>query len=770
MELPFSILSRDAVCFEEVADSRDECLVLWALTRNLVLHAVPFRPPSASGAGQHGRGSADFSNSTVASLLASLPTREACDGVALNPPAGSEYPTCCSFVSPRDLLVGYGTGKLQLIRVTRQRPNAGAGVGEGPHTVQAEVVRELPVSGYLSYLNPLAYRQTAQPPSSPVVALGGWAAGGGELLVFSLHADRKVRVWSTRSSKGVVLSELALPGAVDRGLLYADCSKILVHSDAAVSRLVVSLTEPSHSRVWVSKPFSTAAEVEGWKDMHLAAQCFEENQLLADVCLVATDDSEEKVPVEARGSTQRGSPQRRPPRRRLRLWAALANDGLAYAPLETKKGGAGRTNGFIDGSAADDEGVPSSFIRLWRAPPSGLEDVGMLLGSVVSGGGEKGQGSNRRDALRQNLLVLHERFGPHWEATIRHVEASFLRFLAAPASRFSSMALVKAMTRMRSAPSLSGAGGHGRGGRGGRRGGHEDVDREPLPNGERLWEMVAGVVRKEADQALAEANRHQSRYQQQDEEEAGMAEGEKRALALLSTWVHFLDLAEQSREVLSQPLALLGGGDTNANGCRSVVAVRVDRCSTAVPVRLPMPHHLTFLDAFDEWMFDCAPNAVGDVNRCLFEALATTGQLPDPVLLKARAAEALQRRRPGRELDAGLVLRGTDPGRDHGSDGHNSPKLTQEPARRGGGVIDGDDEHPRWRHQQQQQQQQQQPVPFACDGSTGSLSDRRDFGALSGSSPDQPHALSPPGDGRYAAAPSPGPIRSAARPASGHGT
>jgi len=666
MELPFSVLSRDAVCFEEVADSREECLVLWALTRNLVLHAVPFKPPSTSGGG-HGRGSASPSNSTVASLLAVLPTREACDGVALNPPAGSEYPTCCSFVTPRDLLVGYGTGKLQVIRLTRRRADAAVGVGEGPHPVQAEVVRELPASGYLSYLNPLAYRQAAQPPSSPVVALGGWTAGGGELLVFSLHADRKLRVWSTRSSKGVMLSELALPGAVDRGLLYAGCSKVLVHTDAAVSRLVVSLTEPSHSRVWVSRPFSSAAEVEGWKDTHLAAHCFEENQLVADVRLVASDDGEEEVAVGARGSPQRGSPQRRQPRRRLRLWAALANDGLAYASLETKKGGAGWTSGWV-GGGAEGGGGPASLIRLWQAPPSGLEDVGLLLGSAASGGGgEKGQSSGRRDALRQSLLLLHACFGPQWEATIRHLEASFLSFLAAPASRFSSMALVKAMERMRAAPSLSGAAGRGRGGGGGsRRVGHGDVDREPLPSGERLWEMVAGVVRKEADQALAEAVRQQPRYQQQqqqDEEEAGMAEGEKRALALLSAWVHFLGLAEQSREVFSQPLALMGGGETSTKGGggggESVVAVRVDRCSTAVPVRLPLAHHLTFLDAFDGWLSEYAPDAALDVNRCLFEAMATTGQLPDPVLLKARAAEALQCRRPGKGLDAGLVLRGT---------------------------------------------------------------------------------------------------------------
>jgi hypothetical protein len=665
MELPFSVLSRDAVCFEEVADSREECLVLWALTRNLVLHAVPFKPPSASGGG-HGRGNASHGNSTVASLLAALPTREACDGVALNPPAGSEYPTCCSFVTPRDLLVGYGTGKLQLIRVTRQRGDAGVGVGEGPHVVQAEVVRELPASGYLSYLNPLAYRQAAQPPSSPVVALGGWAASGSELLVFSLHADRKLRVWSTRSSKGVMLSELALPGAVDRGLLYAGCSKVLVHTDAGASCLVVSLTEPSHSRVWVSKPFSSAAEVEGWKDTHLAAHCFEENQLLADVRLVASDDGEEgekEVAVGARGSLQRGSPQRRPPRpRRLRLWAALANDGLAYAPLETKKGGAGWTSGWGGGGGVQGgEGGPASLIRLWQAPPSGLEDVGLLLGSAaIGGGGEKGQGSGRRDALRQSLLLLYARFGPQWEVTVRHVEASFLRFLAAPSSRFSSMALVKAMERMRSAPSLSGASGRGRGGGGSRRGGHGDGDREPVPTGEQLWEMVTGVVRKEADQALAEAVRQQPRYQQrqQDEEEAGMAEGEKQALALLSAWVHFLDLAEQSREVLSQPLALMGGGELSTKCGASVVAVRVDRCSTAVPIRLPLAHHLTFLDAFEEWMSECAPEATLDVNRCLFEALATTGQLPDPVLLKARATEALKRRRPGKGLDAGLVLRG----------------------------------------------------------------------------------------------------------------
>ena len=93
MELPFPILSRDAICFEET--SNEEFVILWALTRNLVVHAVPFRQASRNS-----------------SIFASLPSREACDGTAIRPPSGSTYPSCSAWITPQDLVIGYEAGKV----------------------------------------------------------------------------------------------------------------------------------------------------------------------------------------------------------------------------------------------------------------------------------------------------------------------------------------------------------------------------------------------------------------------------------------------------------------------------------------------------------------------------------------------------------------------------------------------------------------------------------------------------------------------------------
>ena len=653
MELPFPVLSRDAVCFEEVTGDRDECMVMWALTRDLVLHAVPFRPPMATAGQQHQQQHLQLHQHDqqqqllqgagevpATSLLAALPSPEACHAVALRPPQGSRHPSCCSFLTPRDMLIGYSSGKVQLLRVTRER-GEGGGVGGPSHPViHVEVVRELPAAGYLSYLNPLSYRQTAQPVSSPVIAVVGHDFGrGAELLVFSLHTDRKLRIWQARS-KGQLVSELPLVGAVDRGLLYSGCSKVMVHQAAGGScRVVVSLTEPSYSRIWVSKAFSNSGEVEKWKEGHLAAHCFEESQLVADVGLVPDG-----------GEGERGRGQGGARGSRLRLWAALADDGLAYTVLDDKaKTGAGAG-----------AGAGGRLTRLWQAPPSGLEDIGTLLPlPAAAGAGRKENKGSQREVLRQSLLQLHLRLGSQWDDTVRHIEASFLRVLTAP-SRFSSMALMKAVERMRSAPlGLAGGAGGGRGnsGRGstmrsprGRT--TSDGEKEVLLVGERLWEMVVGVVRKEADQAMAEVARQQP-YHHERKQEENKDEAEKKAQALLSAWLHFLDLAEQSRELMGQPLGLVfgpGGQET------APALLRLDRFSHVAEVRLPLGRISPFLEAFDRWLAEAAPSTALALNQALSETIASQGQLPDPVEVKRLAVEALQRRPSG--LDAGLVLTG----------------------------------------------------------------------------------------------------------------
>lgn len=629
IELPFSVLSRDAVFFEEAPDSRDESLVVWALTRDLVLHAVPFKATS----GQDGRGYPDES-SQDASLLALLPRREACDGVGLSPPSGSEYPTCCTFVNRRNLIIGYETGRLQIVRVTRERSVADAAGGEAPCILQVQVVRELPAAGYLSYLNPLAYRQSNTSPPSPIIALGGCAADGDDLLVFSLHADRKLRAWSSRS-KGM-LNEISLPEAVDRGLLYSSCSKIVVYNRSGrvgaknSYHLAVSLAEPSHSRLWVSKPFFTTADVEGWRDAHLAAFSFEEDQLIADICLSET--------VE--GDGRMGEP-----RSRLKLWAVLAKDGLVYASLDNKE------VGVVGGRESSRHKRAPSLVRLWRASFSGLENVDVLLRSVGSGGRESGdpvEGS-RNKSFSHALLILHKFFGAEWKATARYIETSFLRALSVPDSGFSCMALMNAIRRIKPAPPPGRDAGEGA----------TFQDREAPPPQERLWELVADTVRVEADRALAEALRRRACHLSTGDEVAEVKGGHKEVLALLSAWTRFLNTAAECRDVLSQPLGFLANADDGGSAresARTISIVRVDRCSAVVPVRLPLGPKSHFLDMFDAWVREYAPDAAMEINGYLWKTLVSTGQLPDPSLLKARAVHALEHR-AGAGEDAGMILK-----------------------------------------------------------------------------------------------------------------
>jgi hypothetical protein len=69
----------------------------------------------------------------------------------------------------------------------------------------------------------------------------------------------QLRVWAAKGKGTALVSELSLPGALDRGLVYSGCSKVAVvpcgEGGAGSFRLLVSLTEPSHSRLWVSQPF-----------------------------------------------------------------------------------------------------------------------------------------------------------------------------------------------------------------------------------------------------------------------------------------------------------------------------------------------------------------------------------------------------------------------------------------------------------------------------------------------------------------------------------
>lgn len=70
----------------------------------------------------------------------------------------------------------------------------------------------------------------------------------------------QLRIWAAKGKGTALHAELSLPGALDRGLVYAGCSKVAVvplPGGGGGYRLLVSLTEPSHSRIWVSQPFRT---------------------------------------------------------------------------------------------------------------------------------------------------------------------------------------------------------------------------------------------------------------------------------------------------------------------------------------------------------------------------------------------------------------------------------------------------------------------------------------------------------------------------------
>ena len=72
------------------------------------------------------------------------------------------------------------------------------------------------------------------------------------------QTTNQLRIWAAKGKGSALITELSLPGAVDRGLLYSSCSKVaLVSGGDGSYRLLVSLTEPSHSRLWVSKSFRT---------------------------------------------------------------------------------------------------------------------------------------------------------------------------------------------------------------------------------------------------------------------------------------------------------------------------------------------------------------------------------------------------------------------------------------------------------------------------------------------------------------------------------
>jgi hypothetical protein len=131
MQLPHAVLSRDALRVE-AGPTPEAAALLWTLAPNLVLRCVAYRRPgpaaaaaSAAAEGQQGRGSrrggaADgtavaAAATPLASLFDHLPRNEQAEAVAIRPPAGSDYPSCCAFVlagRARHLVIGYPTGKV----------------------------------------------------------------------------------------------------------------------------------------------------------------------------------------------------------------------------------------------------------------------------------------------------------------------------------------------------------------------------------------------------------------------------------------------------------------------------------------------------------------------------------------------------------------------------------------------------------------------------------------------------------------------------------
>ena len=87
------------------------------------------------------------------------------------------------------------------------------------------------------------------------------------------------------------------------------------------------------------------------------------------------------------------------------------------------------------------------------------------------------------------------------------------------------------------------------------------------------------------------------------ESEAPISE-ETKAVVLTESWKHFLDLAEQSRDLVNQPLALVGAlaEDVDPVLCGPMV-IRVDRSTSVVKVASPLPQ-TPIMDAFEKF----APN------------------------------------------------------------------------------------------------------------------------------------------------------------------
>jgi hypothetical protein len=257
-----------------------------------------------------------------------------------------------------------------------------------------------------------------------------------------------------------------------------------------------------------------------------------------------------------------------------RLWAALANDGLAFADLTAA-------------AAREQQGQQRQqrrLTRLWASPASIDEEARGLLpspteaaaavaatpppfgGSLLLGASagsafsdqvssSSGSGSNKDAVLRQQLWALHQELGGGWAPAHRHIEAGFLRLLAAP-HRYSSLGLSKAMERFSSSPATT-AGAAGPRASSPTPGGSGSQQDDNLV-GERLWDAVAACVRREAD-AEMERRRLQGGGPGGvvGPEAAAFVEGERRARALWGAWRRFVAVAEESKEVLGQPLGLV---------------------------------------------------------------------------------------------------------------------------------------------------------------------------------------------------------------------
>ena len=155
-------------------------------------------------------------------------------------------------------------------------------------------------------------------------------------------------------------------------------------------------------------------------------------------------------------------------RRETMLWVAMPK-ALAYAKIGGGGGGGGERQ---------------MLTRVWTAAP-GVEDSRLLFPKGTS-----------KEGIRRHLVGLHHRRGG-WVEAIRHIESSFLRVISVP-WRFSPMALLKAVERMRTSPPLS---------RPGNRltdDGNEGRSEVPI-SGEKLWELIASVVRSEADRTIGKS-------------------------------------------------------------------------------------------------------------------------------------------------------------------------------------------------------------------------------------------------------------------------